>query len=207
MPRKKIDGLVRIFPEYSPIKISYKDVFSTRQFYKSIHEWLLNNQWQDTEGSGNQIESYYGQRTGRDGANETWIWWRTAKMASDNNWVKYYLDVDIHLIGIKDTEIVKDGKKHAVQKGKCEVVIRAYIEKLYKKEFKKNWFLRQMSSLWERRIYHESLDKKKKILYQESYALAHFVKQWFKLKRYLPYEEVRSFYPSKAYPSHIKEGQ
>jgi len=46
---------------------------------------------------------------------------------------------------------------------------------------------------------------KKKALYRETYELHNFLKQWFKLKRYLPYEEHKNFYPSYAWPSHIKK--
>jgi hypothetical protein len=45
----------------------------------------------------------------------------------------------------------------------------------------------------------------KKMLYQEAYELQNFIKQWLKIKRYLPYEEEKSFFPSRAWPSHIKE--
>ena len=50
----------------------------------------------------------------------------------------------------------------------------------------------------------KQLEERKKELYREAYVLQTFIKQWFKLKRYLPYEETKSFFPSAAYPSHIK---
>ena len=51
----------------------------------------------------------------------------------------------------------------------------------------------------------EELEKRTKELYQEAYELQNFLKQWFKLKRYLPYEDTKSFFSSQAWPSHIRE--
>jgi len=50
-----------------------------------------------------------------------------------------------------------------------------------------------------------SKEQRKKELYQEVYQLQNFLKQWFKLKRYLPYEETKNYSPSYAWPSHLRE--
>ena len=55
------------------------------------------------------------------------------------------------------------------------------------------------------RFLSKELEDHRKELYREAYIMQNFMKQWFKLKRYLPYEESKSFFPSYAWPSHKKE--
>ena len=63
----------------------------------------------------------------------------------------------------------------------------------------------EIQNIFQKRIYRKKFEERKKELYKESYALNNFIKQWFKLKRYLPYEESKNFFPSYAWPSHLRE--
>ena len=104
------------------------------------------------------------------------------------------------------TEVVVKGRKIKTNKGEVEMGIRAFIEKNYESKFDENKFLSQVKEIFTNRIYKKNLEQRKKELYQEVYAFNNFIKQWFKLKRYLPYEEIKGFFPSQAWPSHLKEG-
>ena len=92
-----------------------------------------------------------------------------------------------------------------MHKGEIELTVGAYIEENYKEGFDKNPLLGMVKNLFAKRIYKSIMNQRKKELYQETYAMFNWVKQWFKLKRYLPYEETKSFFPPTAYPSHLKE--
>ncbi|PIN73846.1 hypothetical protein COV20_01900 [Candidatus Woesearchaeota archaeon CG10_big_fil_rev_8_21_14_0_10_45_16] len=207
MTRYKIpsDRLVKIFPETSPLKLKFRDVFDAKEFYIAMKEWLLENGWKDTQGTSEFWEANYDEKVTQDGAKEIWVWWRLSKDAPVAKYLKYHLDIDYHFLHILPAEIIQDGKKLKVNKGEVEMFIKAYIEEKYKEDFEKNSFLKSIKGIFSKRIYHKEVDIRKKELYQEMYALQNFVKQWFKLKRYLPYEEARNFFPSKAWPSHIKE--
>ena len=209
MPKKKNLGkMISLFPQFGPMRIKYKDIFDMKAFYESLHEWFQEYGWKDFEepiAAGDHWESFYGERIGQGGAKEIWIRWRLHKPAPESEALAYYLDLDFHCIALIKTEVVKDGQKIKVDKGEVELMIRAYIEEKYKSQMAKNKLLKYFIDLFKRRVYQKTVEQRRKELYQETYALNNFIKQWFKLKRYSPYEEVKGFFPSKAWPSHLKE--
>jgi len=209
MPKNdpKKNNMISIFPEFSPMRIKYKDIFDMKAFYETLREWLLENEWKDQEDGLDHWETYYGERIGQGGAKEIWIRWRTIKNTPDAKYLTYHLDLDFHVLGLVSTEVIKEGQKMKVNKGEVELHIRAFIEKLYEKEFSKNSLLKQFQGMFTKRVYRKTLEQRKKELYQETYALNNFIKQWFKLKRYLPYEESKNFFTSYAWPSHLREGE
>lgn len=205
MPNKPPTGFIAIFPDFRPMRVKYKDIFDLRDFYKALHEWLLEHDWKDEEDKLDHWENYYGERIAQNGAREIWAQWRPWKQVPEDTRLAYYLDFDWHCIAVTNTEIVRDGKKVKVNKGEVELKIRAYIEKKYETEWKKHPILKHFINIFSKRVYRDTLKRREKELYQETYAMQNFIKQWFKLKRYLPYEESKSFFPSFAWPSHLKE--
>jgi hypothetical protein len=200
--------MISLFPEFSPMRVKYKDIFDMKAFYEALHEWLQEYEWKDYEdqiGPGDHWESFYGERVGQGGAKEVWIRWRVYKKAPESDQLTYYLDIDFHCIALISTEVVVQGRKIKTNKGEVEIIINSYIEKKYESQFEKNPFLKHFKDIFTNRIYKKNLEQRKKELYQEIYAFNNFIKQWFKLKRYLPYEEVKGFFPSQAWPSHLKE--
>lgn len=201
MPSKKIDAESVLG---KPFRVKYKDVFDFKEFYGALHEWLLHYSWIDIEEGEDRWENLYYERIDRNGNKEIWIQWRPFKKA-DSGPFNYYLDFNFHALGLSTTEVVKDGIKMKVNKGELELFVDAKIEKSYVKDFEKNAFLKEILDLFNRRVYRQEYEERKKELYQEVYILQNFIKQWFKLKRYLPYEETKGFFTSYAWPSHLKE--
>jgi hypothetical protein len=203
MPYKKVEKTESVIGG-NPIRIKYKDVFEFKPFYESLHEWLMHYGWSDIEKEKDHWETAYVERIDRNGAKEIWISWRTYKDAEGGPF-RYYLDFNFHLLGLTSTEVVKDGMKLKVNKGELELHINAVIEKTYEEGLKKIPFIGQFTELFNKRVYRQEYEERKKEFYQEVYVLQNFIKQWFKLKRYLPYEETKSFFPSMAWPSHLKD--
>lgn len=204
MPKKKIpsDRLIKAVPK---IRVKYKDVFDLKEFYIGLREWFKDRQWADEEDKNEHWESYYGERIDKSGSREIWWWWRLFKNAPDSDYLKFYIDIDVHCLGITDTEVIINGNKLKVNKGEIDLYMEGLIEKTYEASFQKNWILREVKDVFTRRIYRKNLEQRRKELYKEMYELNNFVKQWFKLKRYLPYEESPDFFTSYAWPSHLKE--
>jgi hypothetical protein len=202
MPHFKIPGdrLITL-PD---LRVKYKDIFDLREFYIALREWLTDHEYIDFEDKTEHWETQYGENN-QDGVKEMWIWWRTHKVPKHGAYMTWYLDFDWHNIAIQPAEIVRDGIKVKCNKGEVEIYIKPYLELNFVKDFQKHWFLKYFTKLFKNRIYHTQIEKRRKELYQETYELQHFMKQWLKLKRYLPYEEVKGFYPSFAWPSHLPE--
>ena len=148
----------------------------------------------------------------KSGVKEIWIRWRAYKPAEgipltkqsgkEVGYLTYYLDVDFHVLGLSSAEIVKDGKKIKADKGEIEISIRTFIEKNYEYEFANHSFLRHFLDIFTARIYKQKLEERQRELYREAYVMQTYIKQWFKMKTYLPYVQGENFFPSKAWPSH-----
>ena len=66
MPKiKDPKRMISLFPEFSPMRVKYKDIFDMKAFYEALHEWLQEYGWKDYEdqvGAGDHWESFYGER-------------------------------------------------------------------------------------------------------------------------------------------------
>lgn len=201
MPYKKVNAEPIISPA---MRIKYKDVFDLKAFYEALHEWLLHYSWMDVEDQKDHWETAYLERIDRNGNKEIHICWRTFKPAEYGKF-NYYLDFNFHILGLSNIEVVKESIKRKVQQGEIELHINALLEKTYETELRKNKIVGRFVDLFNKRVYRQEYEERKKELYQELYVLQNFIKQWFKLKRYLPYEESKTLFTSQAWPSHLKE--
>jgi len=187
MPKFKIPKEEEVkLPE---LRVKFKDIFDLKEFYTALREYLNDNDWKDIEDRDEHWESQYGEHVRQGGVKEMWIWWRLHKVPKNQSYITYYLDFDWHNLGIQETEIIREGLKLKVHKGEVEIYIKPYMQLNFVGEFNKHAILKHFTKLFKSRIYHSQYEKKKKELYQETYALQNFMKQWFKFKRYLPYEE------------------
>ena len=193
-----------VVPGNGAFTIKYKDIFDMKAFYESLHEWFLEHDWGDLEDGKDKWERLYRERVAQGGAREIWIEWRLKKQP-ENVPFMYYLNLSFHCVALMNTEIIKDGEKLKVNKGEVELVIKPQLELSYEDAMYKYDFLKRITILFRNRMYNNMIGERKKELYQEAFVLNNFIKQWFKLKRYLPYEETKSFFPSSAWPSHLKE--
>lgn len=207
MPIKKIDNAVQA----AFFSVKPRDIFSLKDFYRAIHEWLLEYGWSSVDTSGNiegkdSWETLYLERAGIEGDKEMWWWWRLQKLPTDNSYYKYHLDIDCHPLYIVNTEVVRDGKKFKCQKGEIEVKVWAYLEFDYKGEWSTHPILKIFNKVFPRRIFKKELYEDHKMeLYREAYIFQDFIKRWFKIKSFLPYEEITPFFHPYSYPTWKKE--
>ena len=203
MPIKKLQNSIQA----AGFRVKYKDIFSLKQFYIAIREWLKEYGWSSVDSDGDieegeeWWETNYIERIEQDGSKEMYWWWRIQKLPITNSYYKYHMDINFHPLGISNTEVMRDGKKFKVNKGEVEVNVFAYIEFDYKGEWSNHSFLKFFNKMFPERIFRKELYEDHKLeLYREAYTLQAYMKKWFKLKSFLPYEEITPFYPSHAFP-------
>ena len=191
-------------------RIKWKDIFNVKMFYKAMHFWFEEYGYTDMvdmtvmEEKTDHYETQYFEKINVYGDKELWLRWRPQKVI--NNYFKYHIDLDYHFLYLVPTEVVRDGKKFKkdVYKGEVEVWVTALLELDWQNKWSKHWFLKRFHKLFQNRIFRTQIyDEHKRELYREAYVMQNFMKQWFKMKRYLPYEETELFnIPSHAFPTH-----
>jgi len=194
-------------------RVKFKDIFNLKEFYKAMHEWTKEYAWYSVESDGLKIENgvdyyetLYLEREHAGGAKEMWWWWRLQKMPVPNSYYKWHMDIDYHILYMFPSEVMREGKKIKVNKGEVEVKIWAYLEFDYQGQWSKHPILKMFNKVFPNRIFKKELYEDHKIeLYREMYLLQAYMKRWFKLRSFLPYEEITPFFPSWAYPAWKKE--
>lgn len=192
-------------------RIKFKDIFNLTEFYKAMHEWLLEYDWSSVDYDGKienneWWETLYLERESGGGMKEMWWWWRMQKIPTSNSYYKYHLDVDSHIVTMLPAEVMRDGKKLKVNKGEVEVTLWAYIEFDYDGKWSTHPILKAFNQIFPKRIFKKDLYEEHKLeLYREAYIFQAYLKKWFKIKSFLPYEEITQFHPSNAYPAWKKE--
>lgn len=171
-------------------RIKYKDFFHMKHLYTMMYEWLVEEGWSNRDYFFG--ETLYLQIEHQRAGNELWIWWRCEKMpegVSGYSYWKFKLRIDFHVILLKDTEIIKDGKKHATNWGEVEVKIWADVITDPTKEWEKHWFLKHFNDLFRGRYLKEQTEKYKIEVYREAYRFQEAIKAFLNLKTFLPEPE------------------
>lgn len=185
-------------------RIKWKDIFNVKMFYKAMHFWFEEYEYKDMEEHIDHYETQYFEKINVFGDKELWLRWRVQKEI--NKYFKYHIDLDYHFLYLVPTEVVRDGKKFKkdVYKGEVEVWVTALLEVDWQNKWAKHWFLKRFHKMFRERIFRTQIyDEHKRELYREAYVMQNYMKHWFKMKRYLPYEEIELFtIPSHAYPTH-----
>ncbi|HII72504.1 TPA: hypothetical protein HA265_07145, partial [Candidatus Woesearchaeota archaeon] len=168
------------------VSLNYKHVFSFEYLYERLHEWLIDEGYMTTSDD-KWIEKLYLERVSGNGAKQIWVWWRTDKMWP-GGFIKYYFDIDFHVLGLTSAEIVHEGNKVKTDKGECEVFVTAYMEIdpskgwdtniLLKNEYLRNFFLN--------RIYKAKIEEAEDNLIKDTSRLLGAVKQYFQLESFIP---------------------
>ncbi len=196
----------KLFPKL--LRVKYRDIFNLMEFYKALRYWFAEYGWQGEDMNGkpdkDYFETLYLEITKPDGGKEMRIEWRLSRQAPNSaGKIKQYIDVNFQMFGISKTEVIRNGVKYRANKGEIEFKMNAFMEKTYEAAWKKHWLLKHVMTFFDKEVYDWLEDEKQ--LYQEVYVLQNFVKQWFKMKRYQPYEEAKPFHEGLAWPSHHKE--
>jgi hypothetical protein len=186
--------------EAARFKIKHKDYFSWKYLYTLIHEWLVEEGYAPREDQ-EFPEVLYLHREHQKAGNEIWVYWRLQKYpVIKNPFWRYDLDIDIHVVLMRDTEIMFQGKKYKVNWGEPEVKIWAKCIADYKREWEKSPIMAWLKKIFWRRIIKRDFEMHKKELYREAYRLQEAIKTYFKLSTYLPEIEGQKFYEVKPVP-------
>lgn len=118
---------------FSKWELVVRETFSLQGLYKRIHDFLLEEEWKDLNGStvdngGNEFEDYYFQRTQGDMKFHV-IWWRGTKRPrfSGNNYVQFYMILDFTTMAIKNTETIYRGSKINLENGEFKVKAQFFL--------------------------------------------------------------------------------
>ena len=183
-------------------RFNFKDVFSLEFLYKRVHEWLIEEGYceDSTKDRGDTwIEKLYLERDLGGGAKQIWIWWRVDKPYA-SPFFKFYLDVDFHVLGLVEHEIVVEGTKVKTNRGEVDAFITAKMELDPKGEWNKNFILgnKYIQKFFLNRIYRHRIESVEDEIVRDAARLLGAIKQYFQLESWLPEYAGPPFHPKKG---------
>ena len=182
-------------PKYTDCaSVKYEDVFNMKELYKATRDWLIANEYTTAKGS-EKMEKFYLEKHTPNGARELWIWWRNARSPHESKYFKYHMNVDYHVLNMKDVEIMHQGQKLKANKGEVEVIINCWLETEAEFEVKKSIFA-FIAERFNKRIYKKQIEEHKRDIKEDLDKLQNFIKQFLELKSFLQKTEI--FYPARG---------
>jgi len=166
--------------------VNYKDVFLLEDLYVLMYEWLVENGYA-TRADEEFPERYYLDRTGAAGK-EIWIRWRCKKfpMSGPRKFWRYDLDVDMHVLTLKDVELVVQNKKIKANKGEVEVEVVANLVYDVSGEWSKSSLLKPFRKWYFKKVVSKEKDMLEKKFYNEAFEFRDAITNYLKVETFLP---------------------
>ena len=181
-------------------RFKYKDVFSMKNFYTMLHEWLNSKEWHDPEKK-DHYEDLYFEKVEPGDFREIHVWWRPEKSSASTKFYKWKMRINFKALYLKTTEIMYKGKKIKVDKGEIEMKIWSFLELDPEKKWRNHPILKHLFNIYIKRIFESELMKQKLLLYRETYEMQNWMKNFLQMKLFLPIVYGEQFHETEAYPS------
>ncbi|MBS3137355.1 hypothetical protein J4232_02895 [Candidatus Woesearchaeota archaeon] len=174
----------------SKFEVKATDVINLNEFYISLHDYLWHEKYAEDKNTKFPETFYFESRT-QQGGREIWVWWRCEKVEHDSNFFKRRLIVDLHGVGMKEVEIVRNNTKFKANSGKVEVLVQLKLAIDFKHMFS-GPIWGNILDVFYKRIYHKRIEGQKKEALKDAYKFQEFVKRQMDLTSF---EHKRQFAP------------
>ncbi len=158
---------------FRDLKIKQNTVFDFEELYQTLFRWFEVNDYDFYEKEYSKTE--------RGAETDLVISW-VAEKKTENDYLKYVIEVDFSILGLQDAEIEKDGLKFKTNKAGIEIKMTACIvrdiESAMEKKFGK------IGRNFYERIIKEKLDQHEVTLFNETHMLIDEIKSFLAMHRF-----------------------
>ncbi|MEM4263925.1 MAG: hypothetical protein QW666_03480 [Candidatus Woesearchaeota archaeon] len=174
-----------------------KEVYKLEDLYKVMHEWVVENGY-GPKADEDFPEKYFMHKV-TPGGKEIWVRWRLKKVPYGQEFWRYDLDVDMHVLGLQDVEVMVDNKKVKGNMGEVEVNVAANLIVDVEKKWAKNPLLKPFRNYYFKRFLSQKRDFFAKQLYTEAFAFRDVINNYLKLETFIPVRGAKvEFWPRRA---------
>jgi hypothetical protein len=161
-------------------RVKFREQFNLKSLYIFMHEWMVQEEWA-TRNDSSFPETFMGQNESALGGTEVWWNWRFTKPPGVgspglNNYYQWRMNLNGHVVLLREVEAVKDGKKVKTNWGEIEILIDAQVETDHNKNWRNHPILKHFEDLFRNRIFRADLLKSRDELYREIYRLQTAIK-------------------------------
>ncbi len=131
-------------------KVKYDGIFSFKDFYKFCYDYLVD------EFNFAIAETKYSEKITGD-AKEIKIEWEGERKVTD--YFKHIIKVEFNIIGLKNVEVQKEGKKIQTNKGLVEISVKGIFVSDYEGKFNTSPTLRFFRGVYEKWIIPSTIEQ------------------------------------------------
>ncbi len=165
------------------VAVTYKGVFSFKEVYKVIHDYLVENGFVASGypdyGSGADSDIFETQYVEKGAPKEIIIAWASKNEVTD--YYQWVINVDFQGTAISETEIMIEGKKVKMDKGEIKITLKGYLETDYQKKIKKHWLMKNFAKHYDEKIMAAEAKEEEGTLVFIYSKLHTLIKRYFKL--------------------------
>lgn len=178
-----------------------KEVFKLEDLYKVMHEWLIENGYA-TRDDASFPEKYFLHKIGPSGK-EIWVRWRLQNRSAiswgDQEFWRFDLDMDMHVLGLQDVEVMVDNKKVKGNMGEVEVNVSSYLIMDAEKKWKEKPLLKPFRNFYFNRVIRGKRDLLIKKLYTDTFNFRDAINNYLRLETFIPVRGAKAeFWPRRA---------
>jgi hypothetical protein len=177
--------------EVHDFTVQNEQIFHFKNTYTYLWEWMRDEGFEGiyddivtTDDQRPRVEFYYNEKRPEPGSREIRIWWRTAKVPNDNQFIRYRIDFWYELLHLRKTEVLFEGRKATADDGEMLLNVKTYIEVDYNKMWQDHPFLKLFWKYFRRRIFLKNLYEHKAVLLRLSTRLQEDIKKLLELQTY-----------------------
>lgn len=138
-------------------KIKQKGLFTFKEFYNFIYDWLRDEGY-------DVFEKNYTEKVSGD-TKQVEIRWDAERNISD--YFKYVIRVDWMILGMKSIEVQREGKKVRMDTGQIDLKIKAILKKDYENRWENHPFWKFLRGMYERYIIKSRIEDYSIKLFEE----------------------------------------
>jgi len=129
-------------------KIKHGGIFHFKDFYSFAYDWFISEDY-------DLVEKKYTEKVSGD-AKEIEIIWEGYKRVSD--YFRFVIKVRWLILGMKDVEVQREGKKVKMNSGTLEVAFQAILEKDYENRWENKPLFKFLRGVYDRYIIRSRID-------------------------------------------------
>lgn len=129
--------------------IKYSGILDYNGFLKTLRNWIASQGYEFHEKSlKHKVPSPAG-------AEEEFVWWGWRKV---NSYVKFHVDVFIHVWDLHDVEVVREGKKQKLQHARIHMEMSGRCELDWSSRFGGSRFLQELADFYDKYIVRQDIE-------------------------------------------------
>ena len=153
-------------------KVNYTGPFDFKNVYNFLYTMLID--------TGYQVEEKAYKEKSIGGAKEIEIVWQAKRKISD--YFRFQINIGWRILGMKDVEVMKDGKRVKMNEGNPEIKFQAFLERDYENKWEGTALFRFLRGVYDKFVVKKTIEGYEKKLIDEVSDLINQTKAYLVLE-------------------------